>query len=405
MPIYSFEGRRERTGEVVSGVREAASHSMLGQELLLEGILLTHFEGKKQALPGVSLYTALFRRVPILERMLFARYFALMLRAGLDVKRSLTTLQEQTKNKPLKEAIEVVRRGIEKGQTLADSMAAFPNAFPPLFISFVRVGESTGRLQESLEIVAKQLQKDYDLRKAVRGAMMYPAVILIALIAVGIAMMIFVVPKLAEVFEGFDVELPLPTRILIGLSNFIQHFWYVVVLGVLGLSFSVWTLLKNASVREVVFHVLLYTPVVGSIMQKVNLAWFSRNISSLLTSGISFINALEVLGQNAAHPSYANVYRASQDHVKQGKPLSEFLEGFRRLFPPLVVNIMKIGEETGELSSVMNEVALFYEQEVDQTMKNLTSILEPVLMVLIGLAVGGLAVSVISPIYGLVNVL
>jgi type IV pilus assembly protein PilC len=149
----------------------------------------------------------------------------------------------------------------------------------------------------------------------------------------------------------------------------------------------------------------LYVPVIGPIMQKINLARFSRNLNSLLSSGVSFIEALRIMGENTPHPSYAHVLLAAEEHVKQGKPLSDFLADFKRLFPPLVTNVVKVGEDTGELDVVLKEIALFYESEVDQTMKNLTSVMEPILMVLIGLAVGALAVSVISPIYGLVNVI
>ncbi|MEX0649530.1 MAG: type II secretion system F family protein [Candidatus Andersenbacteria bacterium] len=405
MPIYAFEGRKEQTGEIVSGLREAASHATLGQDLLSEGVLLTRFEEKRQRLQGTSILSAIFRRVPILEKVLFARYFALMLRAGLDVKRALSTLQQQSRSKVLQEALGAVHQGIERGQALAESMMAFPNVFSPLFISLVKVGESTGRLQESLEILAAQLQKEFELRRAVRGGMLYPIVILVALFAVGFAMMVFVIPKLVEVFEGFDVQLPLTTRILITVSGFFETYWYLALLGIFGIVAGIWSLLRVRVVKETVLHALLFTPVIGPIMQKINLARFSRNLSSLLSSGVSFIEALNILGTNTPHPSYAHVFKAAEDHVKQGKTLSDFLVDFKRLFPPLVTNIIRVGEETGELDEVLKEVALFYEGEVDQTMKNLTSIMEPILMVAIGLAVGALAVSIISPIYSLVNVI
>ncbi|MBI3255759.1 MAG: type II secretion system F family protein [Candidatus Andersenbacteria bacterium] len=405
MPIYAFEGRNEQTGEIVNGMREVASHAMLGQDLLAEGILLTRDEERKQRLPGATILSALFTHVPILEKLLFARYFALMLRAGLDVKRSLAALTQQSRSKPMKGALEHVIQGVERGDTLADSMAVYYTVFSPLFVSFVRVGESTGRLQESLELLAVQLQKEYELKRAVRGGMMYPIVILVALIAVGFAMMVFVIPKLTEVFEGFNVELPLTTRVLIGISSVFEKYWYLILAGMVVLVFGCYSLLKVRAVKEVALHTLLYTPVIGPIMQKINLARFSRNLSSLLSSGVSFIESLDILGANTPHPSYAKILIAAKEHVKQGKALSDFLQDFVRLFPPLVTNIIKVGEETGQLDTVLKEVALFYEGEVDQTMKNLTSIMEPILMVGIGLAVGALAISIISPIYNLVNVI
>lgn len=404
-PIFSFEGRNEKSGEVVRGVREATSHAALGQDLLSEGVLLTRYVQQRKKSGGGLMLSGILNHVPVIERQLFARYFALMLRAGLDVKGSLTALRQQTKNKPLQTALESIQQDIERGRTLAEGMSAFPNAFPTLFVSFIEVGEATGRLQESLEVLAQQLQKQYELRRAIRGGLLYPIVIVASMLAVGIAMMIFVVPRLIEVFEGFDVELPLPTRILIGTSNIFQNYWLWLILGgsagVIGLYF----LLRMPVVKARVLHILLLMPVIGPIMQKINLARFARNLGSLLQSGVSYIKALGILGDNTPNPSYAQVFAAAREHVKQGRTLSAFLETKPKLFPPIVVNMLKVGEETGTLDQVLNETALFYEGEVDQTMKNLTSIMEPVLMVLVGLAVGALAVSIISPIYDLVNVI
>lgn len=405
MPIFRYQGRKEATGEPVSGMREAGSHAELGQLLLQEGVLLTRFELQQQRAAGSTIWSAIFQRVPIIERVLFARYFALMLRAGLDVKQSLVALAEQSRNKSMKQAIEAVGQSIDRGVSLADAMATHSTAFSTLFISFVRVGEASGRLQEALEILAIQLQKEYDLRRAVRGALLYPTVILSALIAVGFAMLVFVIPKLAEVFEGFKVELPLPTRVLIGIGSIFEVYWWLILIGLVLGGIGGFFLWRMPSVKNVITHALLYTPIVGPIMQQVNLARFTRSLSSLLKSGVSFVQGLGILGENTPHASYAAVFLAAQEHVKQGKLLSSFLVDFKRLFPPLVVNVIKVGEETGALDEVLKEIANFYEAEVDQVLKNLTSILEPILMVVIGLAVGALAISVISPIYNLVNVI
>ncbi len=404
MPLYTFRGRNEHTGEIVTGTREASSHSVLGQDLFQEGILLTSFD-KESSRKFASLSLPTFSRVPILERVLFARYFALMLRAGLDMKSALSTLQKQTKNRTLIAAIQAVLKGVESGKGLAASMRPFPNAFPDLFVSFVEVGEATGTLQQTFEVLASQLQKEFELRRAVMGGMLYPIVIISALFAVGAAMMIFVVPKLVEVFEGFSVELPLMTRILIDASSFFTHYWYVVIALLIVTVLSARQLMKVPSIHMQVMRAMLRAPIIGRITKDINIARFSRNLGSLLTSGVAFVEALEILGNNTPHVVYADVFRKAGAHVKQGKTLSDFFEQYTALFPPLVINIMGVGEQTGELAAVLTEVASFYEGEVDQTMKNLTSIMEPVLMILIGLGVGVLAISIISPIYSLVNVI
>ncbi|MEK7499011.1 MAG: type II secretion system F family protein, partial [Patescibacteria group bacterium] len=241
--------------------------------------------------------------------------------------------------------------------------------------------------------------------RAVMGGMLYPIVIIGALFSVGLAMMIFVVPKLVEVFEGFDVELPLMTRILISFSSFFSTYWYIVIGGVVLMIATLRKMLKIPSLHKQILRILLYTPIIGRITKDINIARFSRNLNSLLVSGVAFTEALEILGKNTPHLLYADVFQKAQVHVKQGKTLSDFFEQYETLFPALVINIMGVGEQTGELAAVLKEVATFYEGEVEQTMKNLTSIMEPVLMILIGLGVGGLAVSIISPIYSLVNVL
>lgn len=404
MPSFTFTGRNQNTGEVITGKREAPTHSALGQDLFQEGILLTSYEKEEQK-KFLSGSLQIFSHVPILERVLFARYFALMLRAGLDMKSALATLKRQTKNRSLQTAIQSVLEGVEKGKTLAASMRPFPNAFPDLFVSFVEVGEATGTLQETFEVLSNQLQKEFELRRAVRGGMLYPIVIVSALVAVGAAMMIFVVPKLVEVFEGFNVELPLMTRMLIGTSNFLSSYWYIVLLALVLLGVGIWRGMKVPSIRMQVSRIMLYAPIVGRITKDVNVARFSRNLGSLLVSGVAFTEALEILGNNTPHMVYSDVFKKAGAHVKQGKILSDFFEQYPKLFPALVVNIMGVGEQTGELAAVLKEVASFYEGEVDQTMKNLTSIMEPVLMIAIGLAVGGLAISIISPIYSLVNVI
>jgi len=405
MPTFLYEGRREQTGEQVHGVREAASHTTLGQDLLSEGILLTNVQQQKQDTGGSSFFSVLGGRVTPLDRALFARYLGMMLRSGLDIKRAMLALGEQTTNKTMKAAIGAVYQDIERGQTLSDSMSAFPKVFTPLFVSFVRVGETTGRLQESLIILAEQLQKEYELKRTVRGAMMYPIVIIVALFSVGFAMMVFVLPRLAEVFKGFNVELPLTTKILLGMGEFMGQYWLLVLFALLVLAATIWILLRIKAVKEAVLNALLFIPIIGPIMKEINVAHFCRNLSSLLGSGVSFVEAVNLLGTNTTHPRYAKIIFDAEQEIRQGKPFSSFLVNFPHLFPALVLNVIKVGEETGELDKVLGETATFYESEVDQTMKNLTSIIEPVLMIVIGLAVGALAISVISPIYSLVNVI
>ncbi|MCH8748692.1 type II secretion system F family protein [Patescibacteria group bacterium] len=328
-----------------------------------------------------------------------------MIRAGLDVKKALVALERQAKNKQLKEAIGGIKNSIDRGTTLADGMSFYPVVFPPIFISMVRVGEATGKLEETLKLLAIQLQKEYELKRAVRGGLLYPAVIMTAIVAVSIAMLVFVIPKLAEIFEGFEVDLPLTTRVLLSFGSFFEVYWWLVIIGLVLLVAGIRGLLKVKAVKDMVMQVFLYVPIIGKIMRQVNLGRFARNLSSLLQSGVSYVDALRLLGANTPHGSYAKVYLEAAEYVQKGQLLSQFLIRHERLFPPLVVSVIEVGEETGSMAEVLLEIAQFYESEVDQVMKNMASVMEPFLMIVIGLVVGTLAVSVISPIYSLVNVI
>ena len=405
MPLYSYEGRHQQSSEKVSGVRQAASHAALGQVLLREGILLTHYKLKSSSRFGLRSLLQSLQRVPAIERVLFTRYFSLMIRAGLDVKKALVALERQAKNKQLKEAIGGIKNSIDRGTTLADGMSFYPVVFPPIFISMVRVGEATGKLEETLKLLAIQLQKEYELKRAVRGGLLYPAVIMTAIVAVSIAMLVFVIPKLAEIFEGFEVDLPLTTRVLLSFGSFFEVYWWLVIIGVVLLVAGIRGLLKVKAVKDMVLQGFLYVPIIGKIMRQVNLGRFARNLSSLLQSGVSYVDALRLLGANTPHGSYAKVYLEAAEYVQKGQLLSQFLIRHERLFPPLVVSVIEVGEETGSMAEVLLEIAQFYESEVDQVMKNMASVMEPFLMIVIGLVVGTLAVSVISPIYSLVNVI
>jgi type IV pilus assembly protein PilC len=274
-----------------------------------------------------------------------------------------------------------------------------PKVFSPIFVSMVRSGEVSGNLDLSLNYLSEQLQKDYDLMSKARGAMTYPIVVLGVLVIVGFIMFTFILPKLTSTFKDFNVQLPITTRIVIGVVDIFSHYGILILAGIIFAVFGLLYWRKTPSGKTVIHKVLLYLPIFGPIVKKINITRFVRVFSSLLKSGMPIVEALEVSSHVLGNIYYQRVVNDAAVKVKIGSPLSAGFSKGDNLFPPLVVQMMQVGEESGTTDTILSEVANFYDAEVDNTMRNLSSIMEPVIMVIIGAVVGVLAVSIITPIY------
>ena len=345
----------------------------------------------------------ILRRVSLVEKMLFSRHLAVMSKAGLSFSRSLNVLSQQTKNKYFSEVISKVEGDIKGGESLADSLAKHPKVFNELFVNMVRVGETGGNLEEVLKNLAEQMKKDHEIISKVRGAMIYPAVIVFAMITIGVLMMIFVVPTLLATFQDLEVELPFATRMLVTVSNsFRDH--GLLILG--SLIISGWLFLaalKTAGGKKRFDFLALRLPVFGQIVKKVNLARFTRTLSSLIESGVSINEALNIISRTLGNTYYRESLSGAAKDIQKGVDLSGIVDRDKDLYPSLVINMIKVGEETGTLETTLKQIAEFYEEEVDQVTANLSSIIEPILMLIIGAAVGFFALSMIQPMYSLME--
>jgi type IV pilus assembly protein PilC len=313
----------------------------------------------------------------------------------------LRILVKQTRNLKFKNTLTDIANQVESGNSLADALGKYPNVFSGIFMSMIKVGEMSGNLDKSLEYLSIQLQREADLKSRIRGAMIYPSVIVVAMVIIGIFMSIWVLPSLTNTFKESGVALPLATRIVVAFADFMSTHSVLVIMGLIGAVAAFVAALKTYNGKRLADEFLLHFMVINVITKKINLARFSRILSSLLKSGIPIVQGLEVAGQSLGSIPYKELVVQASVDVKLGKPLTDSLSKNTNLFPVLVVQMLQVGEESGTTENILEELALHYEEEVDVTLKNLSSIIEPLLLLVIGGVVGLLAVALISPIYNI----
>jgi type IV pilus assembly protein PilC len=399
MTDFSYVARN-KNGGVEKGVMSMLNERAVAEALRTQGLLPTLIKPTGRSF-NLSQVTDALRAIKLLDKITFIKNLSVMIRAGLPVSRSLRILTAQTPNPRFAKVIADISKQLEGGTSLADAMSKHPKVFSGIFVSMVRVGEVSGNLEQNLGYLADQMQRDYDLMSKAKGALTYPIVIMVALGIVGFLMFTMVLPKLTSTFIDLKVELPFMTRVVIGMVNIFAHYGFFVLAAFIGGIFGFLTWRKSDSGKKVIHKVVLYLPVFAPIVVKINLARFLRVLSSLIKSGMSIVEALEVAANVVGNIYYKKVIMDAASKVKIGSPLTTAFKKNPKLFSNLVVQMMEVGEESGTTDAVLSEVASFYEAEVDQTMKNLSSILEPVIMMVIGTVVGFLAVALITPIYSI----
>ncbi len=342
---------------------------------------------------------ALLSRVSAHSKIIFARNLAAMLSAGLSLTKCFGILVRQTKNKRFKEVIGELNEEVSRGGTFSSGLARFPDVFSPLFVSMVRAGEESGKLSESLTVVANQMEKNYLLTKKVKGAMIYPSVIMVAMMGIGILMFIFVVPTLTSTFKDLNVELPASTQLIITVSDFISGHTILFLGIIFGFVASVFFATKFQQTKRAIEYIVLHLPVIGLIDKEINSARTARTLSSLLSAGIEVVHALSITSEVVQNSFYKKIIAEAGEVIQKGRPMSEVFVKNEHLYPLLVGEMIAVGEETGEVSGMLARVAEFYENEVEQKTKDLSTIIEPVLMIIIGGAVGFFAVAMMGPTY------
>lgn len=403
MPKFIYTAK-SYTGESKGGEIIAKDEKDIVLQLRAEGFLLTSVREMEEKKDSIKVnFLDRFKSVPLKEKMVFARNLSVMIASGLPISRSLQNLMEQTENKTFKGILSDVQQELQGGKSLSEGLAKYPGVFSELFVNMVRVGETGGNLEEVLRIVAVQLEKEHDLISKVRGAMIYPAVIIMAMVGIGILMLTYILPQITGVFKDMDVELPKSTQFIVSISDALKNNSLAVLVGFVALIVGTKLFLSSPAGKKALSWTVIRMPIVGNIVVKVNCARFARIYSSLLRSGISVMDALKIVSNTLSNHYYKKALDKGIEDIQKGVALSKILAQDKRIFPPLVYQIAEVGEETGKTEAVLLQLAEFYEEEINQITKNMSSIIEPVLMVLIGGAVGFFAVAMLQPMYGLMD--
>lgn len=393
---------KNKKGKKEKGTIQATTKKVAAEEIKEKGLWLVYLEEVKKKSLKKPLFSGV-RGISLKEKMIFCRHLGVMISSGLSMSKALDILSEQEKKQAFKKVITTLGEDVKKGVSLAEAMVKHPQAFNKVFTSMVKVGETGGSLEEILKILSLQLEKDHKLVSKIKGALIYPSIIIVVMIIISIVMMIFVIPKITKVFEEFDAELPLSTRIVIFISDFMSNNIFI-TLGIIFALVGGVIFFYRSDLGKKFFHKLfLKIPVISSLVVKLNSARFARILSSLLVSGVPLVKALKITSDTLGNYYFKlSVEKASED-VQKGKALTDILSKNGNPFPFLVIKMLKVGEDTGKTPEILEKLADFYEDEVDQITQNLAAVIEPVLMVVVGLAVAFFAIAIIKPIYSLMQ--
>ncbi len=405
MPRYSYIAKTLE-GSPSFGAAEASDKRSLAKALRSEGMVLVSAEKISQKTKTSSKVISLLPflgKVSLKDKIMFTRNLKVMISAGISLPRALRTLSGQTDNKKFQKVLNDIANQIVKGSNFSEVLNSYQDIFSSLFINMIKVGEETGNLDEVLGVLTHHMERDHELKSKVKGAMIYPAVIIVAMVGIGILMMIVVVPRLAQTFDELGIELPFTTRLVIGTGNLMAKFWYLIIIFSIGLVFLTRLFLRNSVGKKTASFLFLKIPGVAAMSRKTNAAYTARTLGSLISSGVAIIRALEITAGTLSNVYYKRAILESAQKVKKGAKLSQSLGEREGLYPSLVIQMMAVGEETGATGDMLQRLAEFYESEVSRITENMSSIIEPVLMIIIGAAVGLFVISMIQPMYSMMQ--
>ena len=396
MPVFTYQGRGAagvQTGEIEAPDRMAA----VG-ELRRRAILVTKIAEKSGGRAPMKLGS----KVKDKEMAIFTRQFSTMIDAGLPLVQCLNVLAEQSESKNLRGVTASVARGVEQGATLADALRKHPRTFDDLFTNLVEVGETGGILDIVLQRLAVYIEKAAALKRKVKSAMVYPASIIGVAFMVVVFMLTFVIPTFATMFKDLGAELPLPTKIVVWLSDFVRAYILIIIAAIAGAAFALRSYSRTETGRSTIDALLLKVPVMGTLIRKVAVARFTRTLGTLVQSGVPILEGLRITARTAGNKVVEKAVLQCRAAVTEGKTLADPLRG-SGVFPPMVIQMISVGEQTGALDAMLAKIADFYDDEVDTAVTTLTSLLEPIMIVFLGVIIGGLVVAMSLPIFRLVT--
>jgi len=393
---YEYRAR-DAQGQLFSGLVLADSEAAAAGYVRNKGYYVTRLkEAKPKQDIGVMLQN--LRTVSIKDIALLCRQFATMLEAGLPMLNCLNILAEQTENPRLKDVVQKIFKSVQEGTSLSASFRQYPDVFPDIMISMVEAGELGGVMDNIMNRLAVQFEKQYRLNEKVKAAMTYPIVVVTFAILVAGFILTFILPTFVAMFASMKVELPLITRIMLGMSRFIGEYWWAILVALVILGFATVRFFRQPEYREWLDGARLNLPVFGMLWRKIAIARFSRTLSTLIRGGVPIISALDVVKRSTGNLKMVSALTASQESIREGQDLSSRL-GASKLFPALVVQMVAVGEEAGELDKMLDKIADYYDAEVEDMVSRLSSLLEPVLILILGLIVGTVVISILLPMF------
>lgn len=403
MTKYIYEAYNKKN-KIVHGEYESISKESMVDYLVKKGltpVLIKSISETKKKQDFLSIQ--LFEKITSVDMMFLVRNLSTTVKAGLSIIESFDVLIKDTKNKLMKKILERIQSIVQNGQPLSVGFEAYKNLFPPIFIGMIKAGEVSGQLDKMLKELSLYLSKEYALKNKVRSAFVYPIILLVASTIVVTLMLIFVLPKLTKSFAASEVSLPWITKFFLFISNALT--WsFTLDLAVLALLVGFFIYFKKTRVgKKILFTIISRTPVAGDLIKKIAIVRFSRTFGNLIGSGLSVTEALDISATSINNSAYTNAIKKTIEDVRSGIPISESFGNHQDLFPNLLISLISVGERTGSLQEILITFADFYEEEVDNNLKELTSYLEPVLLLIMGLMIGAIAVSIILPIYQLVG--
>ncbi|KXG76023.1 Type II secretion system protein F [Fervidicola ferrireducens] len=400
MATYRYRARGN-SGELITGQVEAENEAEALQVLEGRGLFVVDFRAGR-ALQITSLAEAFFNRVKKQDLSVFCRQLATMIGAGIPIVRALELLAEQSEKRAMRQSIERILESLREGSTFHEALERQHGIFPPIMVHSVEAAEISGSLENTLEELSEHLARDHELEEKIKSTLAYPAIIISLTAAVLMVLLVFVIPAFQNVMNSLGVPLPLPTRIVLHTGMALRRGWYLIIILISGLAFFTVRSLKSESVRRRMDELLLKMPVFGNLHKKAVISRFSRTLGTLLKSGVPIMEALEVVARNVGNRVVGDVILQARENVREGKSVADTLEA-SGLFPPMVIAMIAVGEETGALDSLLAKVNAFYERELEEAARRLSSMLEPAMIVVLGAAVGFIVISILLPYFQIIG--
>jgi type IV pilus assembly protein PilC len=394
---------RTREGQIQKGVVEASSEEAVLAILQKYGLYVTALE-KQAAAPIYARQIKIFGGISDKDVVIFSRQLSIMFKSQVPIVEALASISKQIQKQDFKEKIAKISEEVEGGATLSSAFSLFPKIFSPFFISMIKSGEASGKLSEALDYLADHLEQEYNFKGKIKGAMVYPILVSFVFLAVVILLIYFVLPPLMEILkESSTQELPITTRMIMAFSDFAKKWGWAVLLALAGAVIFVLRYMKTPEGKRFFDKNFLKLPIIGQLMQKIYLARFAENISTLISGGIPIAKALEISAEVVGNDIYQEIILKTRDQVRKGEMISSVLEQYPKEFSPLFVQMAVVGEKTGRLETSFSNIVSFYQKEVDRTIDSLIGLLEPAMLIVMGVGVAFLLVSIMLPIYQIGN--